>query len=337
MLINISILTIGFSIISSAILFIAYLGFFSNVNKSWFAVVSCAGLLLCLAFLQLGHLRYLLHDTDVLLQPSYTTWLFFAPPLFFYFSRAVMLPEAKVSPLLLLHLLPPILLYYLVRYEIGISVMFLIGVGYSVWLANVIYGMRAQRQRFRYEMFFFALFSITAVFILILGISLPYMDHGVFYLFYTNSIGLAFVLIVAALLVFPDLLTDLAEAARLSYNASTLKGVDIDSSVVKLEQLMKEARLYQNENLNLAMLAEAVGLSSHQLSELINVHFGMGFSRYIREQRVLAAQTLLASEPESSILAISMECGFKSQSSFYAAFREMTGQSPGDYRKSLAG
>jgi AraC-like DNA-binding protein len=28
-----------------------------------------------------------------------------------------------------------------------------------------------------------------------------------------------------------------------------------------------------------------------------------------------------------------MDTGFRSQSSFYAAFKEVTGQSPGDYRK----
>jgi len=84
------------------------------------------------------------------------------------------------------------------------------------------------------------------------------------------------------------------------------------------------------------MVAEAMGLSSHQLSELINVQFGMSFSRYIREQRIQAAKALLAREPDSSILSISLETGFKSQSNFYAAFKEITGQSPGGYRKSLS-
>lgn len=333
MITYLSILTIGFSIISSVILFGAYLLSYQNVNKSWFAVSSCAALLSCLGFLQAGHLEYMLRDVDVLQQPFYRFWLFVAPPSFFFFSRAIVLPDARISPLLLLHLLPPLLLYFLVRYEIGASLMFLMGVGYSVWLAYLIYGTRAQRKRFRYELFFFVVFTITAVLILILGMVLPYIDHGIFYHFYANSIGLAFFLIVAALLVFPDLLTDLAEAAKLSYAATTLNGVDIASSLAKLEQQMKQDRLYQNDELNLAMVAEAVGLTSHQLSELINVHFGMGFSRYIREQRVRAAQTLLASEPEASILAISMETGFKSQSSFYAAFKEIMGVSPGDYRK----
>ncbi len=97
---------------------------------------------------------------------------------------------------------------------------------------------------------------------------------------------------------------------------------------------MTESKLYQNENLSLSSLANALGVSSHQLSELVNSRLGTGFSRYIRERRVAAAKELLVTAPHQSILSISMDTGFKSQSSFYAAFKEVTGQSPGDYRKS---
>ena len=81
------------------------------------------------------------------------------------------------------------------------------------------------------------------------------------------------------------------------------------------------------------MLAQALELSAHQMSELINSHFGIGFSRYIREQRVREAKALLRSDHRSSVLSISMMTGFRSQSNFYAAFREITGESPGSYRK----
>ena len=157
-----------------------------------------------------------------------------------------------------------------------------------------------------------------------------------FYAFYTNSIGISFVLIVAALIVFPDLLAELAEAAKLSYAASTLKEVDVEASVGKLDELMKISRLYQNDNLSLAMLAEAMGLTSHQLSELVNRQFGVNFSRYIQEQRVSAAKLQLLKEPKSSVLSIGLEAGFATQSSFYAAFNEIAGMSPGAYRKSMS-
>lgn len=333
-MLTLSMLSIGFTVVCAAILFLAYVVFFKNVNKSWIAVSSCAVLLISLSALQLWHLEFLRNNTDLFPIAKYRLWLFLVPPMFYYFSRAILLPGLKNSPLLLLHL-SPLLLNFVSRYELAIPILFIVGTGYSFWFANLIYGFRAQRKRFKVEMFFFGFFALLAVVVLILGISIPYMDHAYFYLFYANSIALAFILIVMSLLIFPDLLSELAAVATLSYAASTLKDVDIEARLRKLDELMVATRLYQNENLNLGMVAEAVELSSHQLSELINVHFGMSFSRYIREKRVREAKRLLASEPNASILSISLETGFKSQSNFYAAFKEIAGLSPGDYRKSL--
>ncbi|GAB6418818.1 hypothetical protein bcgnr5380_63250 [Bacillus cereus] len=62
----------------------------------------------------------------------------------------------------------------------------------------------------------------------------------------------------------------------------------------------------------------------------------MGLPRYVRERRVAAAKSMLVAEPNASILAVGMDTGFKSSSTFYAAFKEVTGQSPGDYRKANA-
>ena len=97
---------------------------------------------------------------------------------------------------------------------------------------------------------------------------------------------------------------------------------------------MSDGKAYQNEDLSLNSLAAEVGLTAHQLSELINSRLGMGFSRYVRERRVEAAKALLLAAPSQTILSVSLDTGFRSQSAFYAAFKEMTGQSPGDFRES---
>ena len=327
-----TLINIGFSVISAAVLFFSYVVFFKNVNKSWIAVSSCAVLLVGLSALQIWHVHYLLEGTDLFLLPDYRFWLFIVPPMFYFFSRAILLPGANNTPWLLLNFTP--LLFNLIsRYEISILLIFIVGTGYALWFAHLIYSLRAQRARFKVEIFFFGFFVVLALLVLSMGILVPYIDNAYFYYFYANSISLAFILIVTAFIIFPELLNDIATVATLSYSTSTLKGVDVDTSLAKLEELMRTTRLYQNENLNLAMVAEAVGISSHQLSELINVHFGMSFSRYIREQRVAAAKNQLINEPDVSILAISLETGFKSQSNFYAAFKECTGKSPGEYRK----
>ncbi|MGD8640601.1 MAG: helix-turn-helix domain-containing protein [Gammaproteobacteria bacterium] len=327
-----TLITSGFSIVSAALLFFAYVVFFKNLNKSWLAVSSCALLLLTLSALQVSHYEFLLTGVDLFARASYRFWLILAPPMFYIFSRAILLPGAKNGPLLLLHL-TPLLFNFIPRYEVTIVMVFVVGTGYAIWLAYLIYSLRPRGERFKVEMFFFGFFALLAIFVLLMGILVPYVDNDYFYYFYANSIALAFILIVTSFIIFPELLNDIAAMATLSYASSTLKGVDVDDSLRRLNDLMAVEKLYQNEKLNLSMVADAMDLTSHQLSELINVHFGKSFSRYVREQRIEAARSLLASQPDASILAISLETGFKSQSNFYAAFKEITGQSPGDYRK----
>ena len=166
---------------------------------------------------------------------------------------------------------------------------------------------------------------------------MPWTGTGAFYPAYAGSIGVAVALVTAALLAFPELPTDISEAARLSYANSSLGTVDDAARIADLERLMGTERLYRDENLTLSSLAEAAGLTTHQLSELVNTRFGVGFSRWVRELRVAEARRLLAEDRRSSVLSIGMMCGFGSQSTFYAAFREATGVSPAAFRKQQGG
>lgn len=325
-------LTIGFSVIASGVLLLTYIFFLHNLNKSPLAMVTGSILLGSFVTLQLGHLTHLEQATDLIADTQYRLALFTAPSMFYLFSRSILFDEQRVTWMTALHCLP-IALVALPVTGIAIPILFCIGTGYSFWLTHVIYTVRFNRQRSAYELFFLFLFSVMAVGVLVLGFALPYMDHDYFYKAYTFGIGAALILVVAALLAFPELLGDIAAAAKARYESSSLQGIDVPAKKQQLEALMQTEKVYQQEDLNLSSLAQELELSSHQLSELINTEFDVSFSRYIRQYRVMAAKTLLDSQPEASILSISMEVGFKSQSNFYAAFKEITGQSPGTYRK----
>lgn len=332
----ISILVAGFSILSAAILFVTFAFLMQFPHKSWHSLLSGGLMVLSLGIIQFGHVTYFMGGAAPLDDPGYRLALFMVPPMFFFFSRSIIMPGAPFKPHLASHLLP-IATPFLVSFEIALPVLFLIGAAYSVWFAMLIYDLREKRRQFRFELFFFVTLSIIAVFVLVLGFSIPYIDDRYFYLVYVNGIGLAFLLTVSALVAIPDLVGDLAEAGRIRYSASTLRGVDIAASVARLNTLMNVEHAYRDETLTLASLADAMGLSSQQLSELVNTQMGVGFSRFVRERRVEAAKRLLETAPGQSILSISLEVGFKSQSNFYAAFREIAGVSPGDYRKTKSG
>lgn len=325
-------LIVGFSVISAIVLYCAYALFLHNVNKSPRALATAALLLLGLSFLQLGHLNYINTGADQLASFSYRFWLFMTPSMFYLFSRSILFEETRVTWLTLAHV-APVLLVFVDYIGVTVAILFCIGTGYSLWLTQVIYNLRSTRPRSSFELFFLGLFTLIAIVVLILGFSLPYMHAGYFYYSYAFGIGFALVMVVGVLLSFPDLLGELAEAAKLSYAASTLNDVNLEAKKQLLEQVMVRDKIYQDEGLSLATLAQAVQLNPHQLSELINSEFEMSFSRYVREHRVREAQRLLKDEPKASILSISMEVGFKSQSNFYAAFKEITGASPGSYRK----
>ena len=327
------IITAGFSILSAPVLFIAYAFFLSFASKTWDSLASCALLLGALAILQFDHLLYFLGRMEPFDAWSYRLSLFAVPPMFYFFSRSVLMPEAPLHPMLLLNLLP-FTFVFILREQIAMPMLFTVGAAYSLWFAWRIYGLREQRKLFGFEFFFFSIFAVMAVGVLVFGLAIPYMDDAYFYNFYNACIAVSLVLIVGTLICFPELLSDLSETARTRYAASTLTRIDTAEALNRLEQAMRADRIYEDENLSLSTLAEHVGLTGHQLSELINSHLGTSFSRYVRRQRVDAAKELLVKNPQHSILSISIETGFRSQSGFYAAFRELTGQSPGEYRES---
>ena len=96
---------------------------------------------------------------------------------------------------------------------------------------------------------------------------------------------------------------------------------------------MQSERLYVDPDLSLAGFGPRLGLSTHQLSELVNSRLGKGFSRYLRERPDRRAKAIYVAEPKASVLSVGLSVGFTSQSNFYEAFREIEGSTPGQYRK----
>jgi AraC-like DNA-binding protein len=135
---------------------------------------------------------------------------------------------------------------------------------------------------------------------------------------------------------YPALMAVVSEAADAEaqgYRRSTLASVDVEAVVTALARLMDEEHLYQQEGLSLPSLADALGLSAHQLSELLNEKLGRSFSLFLKEKRVAAACARLRAEPDEAILGVGLAVGFSSSSAFYAAFREITGKAPGQFRR----
>jgi len=302
------------------------------MRKSREGKLAAVILLSCLCALQACHYLYFANKTPLLDYRAYGLLLLSIPPAFYFFSQVVIFPDVNYKKQDLLHLTAPVLGLIL-----PISVLaplgFLFGTFYTFWFVGLIAKLGQHNKRFKFEMFFFSLFAVIALATLALCLSLPYINAKIYYVVYSNAISCSVLLIVCALLFFPKLLSDILLITELTYAKSKLSGVNVKQKCEQLETLMTVDKLFENEDLSLTILAEQLDLTTHQLSELINTEFDYGFPRYVREHRIRQAKHLLVNEGKASILAISMSTGFKSQSNFYTAFKEITGVSPGQYRK----
>lgn len=332
MITSITLLFVGFSILSAPILLIAYLLFLRDMGKSRLGFIACIALLLAMTGLQIYHWLFLQGGLEPFDHRTYVLLQLVTPPAFFFFSREVLVSGSTRSLLHLVHLVPLVAGPFLPLKWIP-AISFVLGAGYSVWFAMFVFGLRRHVHRYLFELFFFCYFAVLAIVMLVLATSASSLGNEIFYLTYALFTGASFVLVTAAMIWFPEILEDMSDAAHLAYASSTLTSVDVDARLAELKRLMTDDKSYENENLSLSMLADASGLSPHQLSELINTNFGYGFSRYVREYRVEAARKLLRADPSASVLSVSLATGFRSQSNFYSAFHEITGMSPGAWRK----
>ena len=108
---------------------------------------------------------------------------------------------------------------------------------------------------------------------------------------------------------------------------------------LKLNAIMLDDKLFLNNQLNLAELANHLNTSTHNLSFLLNQKMNTNFNDYINKFRIEHAQAMLKSPSMShlTVLAIGYESGFSSKSSFYSAFKKLTGKTPFEFKtKELA-
>ena len=101
------------------------------------------------------------------------------------------------------------------------------------------------------------------------------------------------------------------------------------------DYILQEQR-FLDPLLSLNSLAREVSVSPGHLSRLINNHSDFNFTDFVNSMRVEQSKEILL-DPEFenyTIAAIGLECGFNSKSTFYAAFKKFTTQSPSSFRNS---
>ena len=119
------------------------------------------------------------------------------------------------------------------------------------------------------------------------------------------------------------------------YAKSGLDDAGLQQVMSSVEHVMQANERFLDCDLSLPLLASELDCSVNHVSQAINAGFGVSFFDYVNQYRVKAAEKLLSYDgaSQSAILDVALSVGFNSTSTFYAAFKKSTGQTPAYYRR----
>ena len=105
----------------------------------------------------------------------------------------------------------------------------------------------------------------------------------------------------------------------------------------KLKEAVAANHLYEDAELTLTTLAVKLAIHPHDLSRIINVGLEKNFSDFINEFRIreIARKMRDPAYDRLTLLGIAYESGFNSKTTFNRVFKQMTGQTPVEYKNSL--
>lgn len=104
-----------------------------------------------------------------------------------------------------------------------------------------------------------------------------------------------------------------------------------------LLKFMNEKKPYLNPEITLSSLAGLLSVSPEYLSKIMNTQIGKNFYDFINHYRIEEFKTRCAL-PENknfTLIAIAFDCGFNSKATFNRVFKNVTGETPGDYARKV--
>lgn len=149
-----------------------------------------------------------------------------------------------------------------------------------------------------------------------------------------GALSFSFVFYLSGLLIFFKRKKDFVVAPfKEKYADVQIEEDEAKQWLEKIEQTITEQGLFKNPNLTLPVLAKEVNIRPQLLSQLLNNNLNKSFSQYVNEYRIQEAKLLLRTHASLKVEVIAEKSGFNSKSTFYTAFKKVTGTTPAQYIK----
>lgn len=251
--------------------------------------------------------------------------------------------------------LPTYQIDQIVPIQVNFMMRQLLLLGYSTYSLYSLYHFK-QRQtqpesspqyritfRWLFAFLFITLFSTTCYLYFTVGFFFDQPTNALIRLTWATYV-MTFTLfaICIFLLIFPQILYGLPHFNTKSYEELEITlDSDLEERFIILGEQIKiyiaEEKPYLNPEFSLTDLAQKLDVPQHHISYCFRFIFKQGFPKMRSEYRIAYAKKLLEN-PENDYLSyegIGLESGFSARSRFYAAFQEIEGCSPGEYREKM--
>ncbi|WP_299684523.1 helix-turn-helix domain-containing protein [uncultured Dokdonia sp.] len=102
----------------------------------------------------------------------------------------------------------------------------------------------------------------------------------------------------------------------------------------ELVRLLEVEKVYRQNSIKLETIAERLGTTRHNASQVINEHFDLNFFELINKYRVEEAMDLLRSNKENlNIIDIAYEVGYNNKVTFNKSFKRFSNLTPSQFMK----
>lgn len=105
------------------------------------------------------------------------------------------------------------------------------------------------------------------------------------------------------------------------------------NNIDRLEKILRYINENFNKDISLEIVAHKFFMNASYFSDFFKKNIGVNFSEYLTRLRISEAIRLLNETGDNST-QIAFACGFNNTSSFYNAFKKITGMNPGEYKRS---
>jgi AraC-like DNA-binding protein len=123
------------------------------------------------------------------------------------------------------------------------------------------------------------------------------------------------------------------------YERSGLRDGEAEQLRASLLAVMDDECPWKDSELTLPDLAARLNSTPHKLSEVLNDQIGQTFYDFVNGYRVREVQRRIQTGDAQRLkmLALALDAGFASKSTFNVAFKKHTSQTPSEFRESVGG